>query len=112
MESLNNFYKISALNNAKNAPTVQMLEQERKENINKQIGYMEKQLQVMYPGQDIEPILQQEVMRADFGKPTIDITDASKVKTLEEFINESIEKDRQVVVEIGEFLRELMESAP
>ena len=31
MENLNDFYKLSALNNAKKTPTVQTLEQERRE---------------------------------------------------------------------------------
>ena len=106
MENLNDFYKLSALNNAKKTPTVQTLEQERKENVHKQIEHMEKTLQAMYPEQDevVAKLLQQEIIKVDFGMPTIDITDVSKVKTLEEFINESIEKDRQVVVEIGESL--------
>ena len=52
METLNNFYKVCALNSAKNTPTVQTLEEKRRENVNKQISYMEKQLQTMYPDQD------------------------------------------------------------
>ena len=114
MENLNDFYKLSALNNAKKTPTVQTLEQERRENVNKQIEHMERTLQAMYPEQNeiVAKLLQQEIVKVDFGKPTIDITDTSKVKTLEEFINESVEKDRQVVVEIGESLKELIESAP
>ena len=113
MEQLNNFYKTCALNNAKKASTVKLLEQERKENINKQISHMEKQLQAMYPKQDelVSKLLKQEIVKIDFGSSTIDVTDTSKVKTLEEFINESIEKDRQVVVEIGESLKELIETA-
>lgn len=114
METLNNFYKVCALNSAKNTPTVQTLEEKRRENVNKQISYMEKQLQTMYPDQDelVDKLLKQEVEKIDFGSSTIDVTDTSKVKTLEEFINESIEKDRLVVVEIGESLQELIQTAP
>lgn len=114
MENLNEFYKLCALNNAKKSPTVQVLEEERKENVNKQINYMEKNLQTKYPGQDelVDKLLKQEIGKIDFGSPIIDITNTSNVKTLEEFINESIEKDRQVAIEIGESLKELIQTAP
>ena len=113
-ENLINGYKTSALIKAKKSPTIQTLEQEKRENIEKQVAYMKKNLETMYPEQEelVSRLLQQEAIEADFGSSTIDITDTSKVKTLEEFINDSLEKDRQVAVEVGESLRELIETAP
>ena len=111
MENLKDVYKTGALLNAKrNSVSVQLVQEERKKII-------EKQVKTMYRiSEQDEEILQQlinkESIKVEIEDPVIDVKDTSKVKTLDEFINEAREKDRKTVVGIGESLKDLINSAP
>ena len=103
MESTKDIYKTGALLSAK-----RVLEQEREK-------YIKKQVLSKYPEQDeeiLEQLIKKEVVKSRTEAPLLDVTDKTKVKTLEEFINESIEKDRLEIVEIGESLNDLINNAP
>lgn len=110
MENLNDVYKTGALLNTKrNSVAVQLVQEERKKII-------EKQVKTMYRiSEQDEEILQQlinkESIKVEIEDPVIDVTDTSKVKTLNEFINEARGKDREAVIEIGESLQDLINSA-
>ena len=111
METLNDVYKTGALLNAKkNSVSVQVIMQERREEIEKQVRNMYK---ISNADEEmLQRLIDGEIIKLNAEEPIINVTDTSKVKTLEEFINESIEKDRLVVVEIGESLQELIQTAP
>ncbi|MGN1298661.1 MAG: hypothetical protein ACI4UE_01595 [Candidatus Scatovivens sp.] len=111
MDSLSDVYKTGALLNAKrNSSTVKLVQEERKKQI-------EKQIRAMYKGSEqdeeiLEQLINGETIKVEIEEPVINVSDTSKVKTLDEFINESIQKDRETVIEIGESLRDLIENAP
>ena len=103
MESTKDIYKTGALLSAK-----RVLEQEREK-------YIRKQIYSNYPAQDekvLEQLINKKVIESKLEVPLIDVTNINKVKTLDEFINEAIEKDRQEVIEIGESLSSLIQNAP
>lgn len=112
------YYKVEALSNTK-----RILEPERKKSISKQTKlieeHIEEQIRKKYENQDekiIKKLIEDEVANAkanlEIEIPSIDVKDISKIKTLDEFINEAIEKDRQEVIGISESLRELIQNAP
>lgn len=77
--------------------------------------YIKKQLKEKYKEEDgdvVEKLIKSEVEKSKKEAPLIDVTDFTKIKTLDEFINESIEKDRQEIIEIGESFKNLIKSAP
>ena len=103
MESMKDVYKTGALLSAK-----KILDQEREK-------YIRKQIEINYPDQDenvVEQLVKKEVIKSKTEAPLIDITNTKKVKTLDEFINEAIEKDRKEVIQIGESLKNLIQNAP
>lgn len=107
MGNLNNVYKMAVLKNTKeNSNIVKEMQQKREE-------YIKNQIQTMYPEQDeeiINKILEKEIGKIRADSPVIDIRDTDKVKSLEDFINETLEIDRETVIEVGESLKELIEN--
>ena len=118
MESTKDIYKTGALLSAK-----RIYEPERQEYITKKMQvieeHIEEQVRKKYENQNEQVIKKLLEKEADIARtnlelelPSIDVTNLSKIKTLDELINEGIEKDRQEVIEIGEALKELIQNAP
>lgn len=102
MESTKDIYKTGAL-----LSTKRVLEQEREK-------YIRNQVQAQYPDQDanvLKQLIKEKVIESKTDAPLIDVTDTTKIKTLNEFINETIKKDRLEIVGIGESLKELIQNA-
>lgn len=110
MDSLSDVYKTGVLLNAKrNSVSVKLVQEERKKQI-------EKQVKTMYDGTEqdekvLEQLINKKAIEVEVEEPVINVTDISKVKTLDEFINESLQKDRETVREIGESLLDLFENS-
>lgn len=101
--NINDICKTGALLSVK-----RVLEQEREK-------YIRKQIETKYAEEDekiIEQLIKKEVIKSRTEEPLINVTNLNKVKTLDEFINEAIEKDRQEIIEIGESLANLIQNAP
>ena len=103
MENTKDIYKIGALLSAK-----RVLEQEREK-------YIRKQIQIQYPEQDkkvLEQLINKKVIESRTEDSLVDVINTEKVKTLDEFINEVIEKERLEIIDIGESLNNLINNAP